>query len=311
MRRPEFTVIAGPNGAGKSSLHPYYVTTPSFDGDKLAMQLRKQYPNWSEQWITSTVASELEKQKKEALAHRKDFAFETNFSSGMVENMIKEFKNVGYKISLCYFGLSSIKESFNRVSQRKISGGHDVSGDVIRFNYYEGLNNCRKHIGLFDKVTFVDSTERYGTVVAIHISNGNIHNVSSAMPEWFKDQFLDVFSELQHISQINNQVIQNEDIIISKANILLQEAVQAVVERIQNPRVRCFSEEQIAVIAKYKNEDDTDDTQNQLLLLWSEVAKELEGKRGIMQKWIDDGHHELIDVWNGNVRESHVGLHRH
>lgn len=70
MRRLEFTVIAGPNGAGKSSLHPYYVNTPSFDGDK---------------------------------------------------------------------------------------------------------------------VTFVDSTEKYGTVVAIHISNGNIHSVSSEIPEWFKD----------------------------------------------------------------------------------------------------------------------------
>lgn len=92
MRRPEFTVIAGPNGAGKSSLHPYYVNTPSFDGDKLPMQLREAHPDWSEQWITSTVASELEKQKKEALALRKDFAFETNFSSGIVENMIKEFK---------------------------------------------------------------------------------------------------------------------------------------------------------------------------------------------------------------------------
>ena len=69
MRRPEFTVIAGPNGAGKSSLHPYYINTPSFDGDKLAMQLREAHPDWSEQWITNTVAYELEKQKKEALAH--------------------------------------------------------------------------------------------------------------------------------------------------------------------------------------------------------------------------------------------------
>lgn len=120
-----------------------------------------------------------------------------------------------------------------------------------------------------------------------------------------------MFNKLQHISINNGQIVSNKKHIESKNNSLLQEAVQAVVERIQNPRVRCFSEEQIAVIAKYKNEDDTDDTQNQLLLLWSEVAKELEGKRGIMQKWIDDGHQELIDVWNGNVRESHIGLHRH
>lgn len=311
MRRPEFTVIAGPNGAGKSSLHPYYVNTPSFDGDKLAMQLRKQYPNWSEQWITSTVASELEKQKKEALALRKDFAFETNFSSEMVNNMIKEFKNAGYKISLCYFGLSSVKECFNRVSQRKISGGHDVSGDVIRFNYYEGLNNCRKYIGLFDKVTFIDSKKKYGSVVAIHISNGNIHSVSSDIPEWFKDQFLDVFNKLQHVSINNGQIVSNKKHIESKNNNLLREAVQAVVERIQAPGARCFTEEQISVIERYKNGTEIGVSKDQLLLLWSEVAKELEGKRGIMQKWIDDGHRELVDIWNGKVNEPHIGLHRH
>ena len=40
-RRLEFTVIAGPNGAGKSRLCPFYVSIKSFDGDKLALNLRK------------------------------------------------------------------------------------------------------------------------------------------------------------------------------------------------------------------------------------------------------------------------------
>lgn len=40
-RRPEFTVIAGPNGAGKSRLCPFYISTPSFDGDKLMLALRR------------------------------------------------------------------------------------------------------------------------------------------------------------------------------------------------------------------------------------------------------------------------------
>ena len=60
-RRPEFTVIAGPNGAGKSRLCPFYVSIKSFDGDKLALNLRKEHPDWPEHWISGTVASELEK----------------------------------------------------------------------------------------------------------------------------------------------------------------------------------------------------------------------------------------------------------
>lgn len=62
-RRPEFTVIAGPNGAGKSRLCPFYVSAKSFDGDKLALNLRREHPDWPEHWISGAVASELEKQK--------------------------------------------------------------------------------------------------------------------------------------------------------------------------------------------------------------------------------------------------------
>ena len=63
--RPEFTVIAGANGAGKSRLSPYYLHCKSFDGDLLALNLRKEHPDWIERWISGTVASELQKQKDE------------------------------------------------------------------------------------------------------------------------------------------------------------------------------------------------------------------------------------------------------
>jgi len=142
-RRPEFTVIAGPNGAGKSRLCPFYVSVKSFDGDKLALNLRKEHPDWPEHWIGGTVASELEKQKAHALEHLEDFAFETNFSNEMVINMIHEFKEAGYKISLCYFGLYSEDESVSRVILRSQTGGHDVSDEVIRFNFNEGLSHDR------------------------------------------------------------------------------------------------------------------------------------------------------------------------
>lgn len=69
-RRPEFTVIAGANGAGKSRLSPFYVHCKSFDGDLLALKLRKEHPDWIKRWISGTVASELQKQKTEAIAQR-------------------------------------------------------------------------------------------------------------------------------------------------------------------------------------------------------------------------------------------------
>ena len=120
--RPEFTVVAGANGAGKSRLSPYYVHCKPFDGDLLVFNLRKKHPDWIERWISGTVASELQKQKDEAISQHKDFAFETNFSNDLISNMIGEFKEAGYKITLLYFGLGSLEESTTRVMQRKMFG---------------------------------------------------------------------------------------------------------------------------------------------------------------------------------------------
>lgn len=195
-KRPVFTVIAGPNGAGKSRLCPFYVSIKSFDGDKLALNLRKEHLDWPEHWISGTVASELEKQKNQALEQKKDFAFETNFSNEMVVNMIEEFKNSGYKVSLCYFGLYSEDESVSRVILRSQTGGHDVSDEVIRFNFTEGLKNAKEHLDLFENITFVDGNSDFGRIVALHIGKNGKHEVTNDPPLWFKEHFLKPFEAL-------------------------------------------------------------------------------------------------------------------
>jgi len=204
-RRPEFTVIAGPNGAGKSRLCPFYVSVKSFDGDKLALNLRKEHPDWPEHWIGGTVASELEKQKAHALEHLEDFAFETNFSNEMVINMIHEFKEAGYKISLCYFGLYSEDESVSRVILRSQTGGHDVSDEVIRFNFNEGLKNAKKHLDLFENLTFIGGNSDFGKIVALHIEKNGKHEVINNPPLWFKEHFEKPFGELLSHDRFNNR----------------------------------------------------------------------------------------------------------
>lgn len=195
-RRPELTIIAGPNGAGKSRLCPFYVSPASFDGDKLMMRLRREHPEWPDRWISGTVASELEKQKTEALLQKRDFAFETNFSSDMVLRMVQDFREAGFKVSLVYFGLYSEDESVSRVIHRVQTGGHDVADDVIRFNFNEGLRNAQQHLYLFDNVTFIDGNSDYGQIIALHISKSQTHKVVDDPPLWFKEQFEVAFSEL-------------------------------------------------------------------------------------------------------------------
>lgn len=195
--RPEFTVIAGPNGAGKSRLCPYYIHCKSFDGDLLALNLRKEHPEWEERWIGGTVASTLQKQKDEAIALQKDFAFETNFSNDLILNMIQEFKDAGYKISLFYFGLSSITESCMRVDQRKFYGGHDVNKDIIEYNFNEGIKRMQQNLHLFDNITFVDGNSNFGEIIAIYIKKSAKHEVTNHTYGWFNEYFREAFETLK------------------------------------------------------------------------------------------------------------------
>ena len=195
--RPEFTVIAGPNGAGKSRLCPYYIHGKSFDGDLLAMSLRKEHPEWEERWIGGTVAGTLQKQKDEAIALHKDFAFETNFSNDLILNMIHEFKDAGYKISLFYFGLPSLDDSTYRVMQRKLMGGHDVADEIIEYNFHEGIKRMQQNLHLFDNITFVDGNSNFGEIVAIYIKKSAKHEITNHSYDWFKEYFEEAFNKLK------------------------------------------------------------------------------------------------------------------
>lgn len=195
--RPEFTVIAGPNGAGKSRLCPYYLHCKSFDGDLLALSLRKEHPESEGRWISGTVAGELQKQKDFAIASHKDFAFETNFSNDLILDMINEFREAGYKTTLFYFGLASLDDSTYRVMQRKMFGGHDVADEIIEFNFYEGIKRIQKNLRLFDNITFVDGNSNFGEIVAIYIKKSSKHEVTNHCYEWFNQFFAKEFDKLK------------------------------------------------------------------------------------------------------------------
>ena len=195
--RPEFTVVAGPNGAGKSRLSPYYLHCDSFDGDLLALRLRREHPDWQDRWIEGSVAGELQRQKEAAIQARRDFAFETNFSGSLVLMLMEEFKAAGYKMTLLYFGIGTLEESTYRVLQRAMLGGHDVKDEVIEYNFHEGIRLVREHLHLFDNLMFVDGSSGFGEIVAIHIRKSARHEVCEHASGWFNRFFADMFDHLR------------------------------------------------------------------------------------------------------------------
>lgn len=196
MRRPEFIVVAGPNGAGKSTLCSYYIQCTSFDGDLLATKLRLEHPDWLDRWISGSVATILEKQKIQSISNRENFAFETNFSTKLILNMIDDFKKADYKISLYYFGIDTLDDSLFRVNQRVISGGHNVPDEIVTFNFYESIKNVNNYLNLFDNITFIDGNSEYGEIVALYIKKSEKFEIAKTDCNWFNEYFRDSFEKL-------------------------------------------------------------------------------------------------------------------
>jgi len=192
-QRKEFAVVAGPNGAGKSTLSKYYIKTNCFDGDLMAMNLRKEHPDWPDRWISGTVASSLEKQKQNAIDIKKDFAFETNFSNDLIINMINEFKEEGYKISLFYFGINYLQDSVMRVKERTNLGGHNVTDDVVKFNFSECPKRVAENLSLFDYMMFIDGIMPYGKIIANIRQRDHYKEIADVVPRWFAERFMPLF----------------------------------------------------------------------------------------------------------------------
>ena len=87
-------------------------------------------------------------------------------------------------------------ESVSRVILRSQTGGHDVTDEVIRFNFNEGLKNAKQYLHLFENLTFIDGSSDFGKIIAIHVAKSHIHEVIEHPPMWFTEQFREAFDAL-------------------------------------------------------------------------------------------------------------------
>ncbi|RYY07919.1 MAG: hypothetical protein EOP43_01785 [Sphingobacteriaceae bacterium] len=139
MRQPQVFMIAGANGAGKSTYSGMFVKpgTIHFDGDKVKAQYEKKYPGLDDSALARAVSNHFTRLIEKALTERKDFAFETNFRSTEVMDVIRDFKKQGYETNLIHLALASVSESFDRgVNLRKGVGGYAVGNFSIKVNFY-------------------------------------------------------------------------------------------------------------------------------------------------------------------------------
>lgn len=135
-------IIAGPNGAGKTtfarSFLPAEARCPRFiNADLIAAGLSPFAPEAAAIKAGRLMLQEI----AHCAAHGESFAFETTLSGLAYLRHIREWKSMGYHVSLFFLTLPSAEMAIARVAERVKQGGHDIPEAVIRRRFATGKHN--------------------------------------------------------------------------------------------------------------------------------------------------------------------------
>lgn len=139
-------IIAGPNGAGKttfaSSFLPEEANCPKFiNADLIAAGLSPFAPE-----DAAVRAGRIMLEQMETYAARgESFAFETTLSGMTYRRRIRQWRNLGYHVSLFFLFLPDVETAIARVATRVRQGGHDIPEHVIRRRFAAGLRNLEAY----------------------------------------------------------------------------------------------------------------------------------------------------------------------
>lgn len=135
-------IIAGPNGAGKTtfarSFLPAEAQCPRFiNADLIAAGLSPFAPEAAALKAGRLMLTEIH----EAVAHGESFAFETTLAGLGYVRHIRQWRALGYHVSLVFLSLPDPETAIERVAERVQQGGHNVAEAVIRRRFAAGLRN--------------------------------------------------------------------------------------------------------------------------------------------------------------------------
>jgi len=128
---PILTIIAGPNGAGKSThskelLSDSHIEAFDFDKEFYTLWSQFSYDPQVEQGAFSRAQELYIERRTAALEFNRDFAFESNYHTTDVLDVVETFKSKGYRTELILICLKSPELAIERVKLRVANGGHSV-----------------------------------------------------------------------------------------------------------------------------------------------------------------------------------------
>ncbi len=135
-------ILPGPNGAGKTTFARSFLPQEAnclrfLNADLIAAGLSPFAPEAAALKAGRLMLSEI----KGCVKRRESFAFETTLSGLGYVARIRQWRSMGYEISLYFLTLPSPEMAILRVAARVRQGGHSIPESVIRGRFAAGLTN--------------------------------------------------------------------------------------------------------------------------------------------------------------------------
>lgn len=195
-KKPTLCVIAGPNGSGKTTTteqllaNEWGANSLYINPDNIAEQ---EFGGWNNSDAVLKAAKRATEMRYQCLAERRDFVFETVFSSAEKLEFLRKAHDEGYFIRFFYVCTKSPEINVARIAKRYMNGGHEVPISKVVTRYFKSLELAKQAIAFVDRAYIYDnSVEDQIPQLLYRTSDGKLFKqYTKDLPDWAK-AFIDI-----------------------------------------------------------------------------------------------------------------------
>lgn len=190
--KPTVCVVAGPNGSGKTSTTIQLLSNEWSEGslyinpDNIAQE---QFGDWNSPEAVMKAAQYSTELRYKCLEEKRDFVFETVFSSDEKLEFLRKAHEAGFFIRFFFVCTESPEINVSRITKRFLEGGHEVPISKIISRYYKSLINSNEAISFVDRAYIYDnSIEDHLPRLLYRTVEGKVFKqYTEDIPEWARE----------------------------------------------------------------------------------------------------------------------------
>lgn len=159
--KPTLCVIAGPNGSGKTTTterllaNEWGSNSLYINPDNIAQE---EFGSWNEADSVLKAAKRATELRYQCLQERRNFVFETVFSSSEKLEFIKKAHDEGYFIRFFFVCTNTPEINVARIAKRYMNGGHEVPISKVISRYFKSLEYTKEAIKYVDRAYIYDNS---------------------------------------------------------------------------------------------------------------------------------------------------------